>query len=1048
MAKPGSWRRGYGYYRAKGQVSKIELIDVGIQAKVKGNYKAHYTTKLIIDDDGFVSVDCDCPLDEEWCKHAVAVGLKAIDEDVIPRYFGEHGYEPDKLAPLKKVDPDAFEGRFRFLMSWEEKPKTISFQVFDRRERKQLKRLDGVLKEAIQLQKQGELELTPAEKREYKFLKLLFQHKQHDAGDGWFHIGGEPRTQLLDELTGLEELGHHKDNTRIYFAYTPLRLVLSVNASMAGNVLVSFHWHVDEPYPDVFPLEEVQLLGRALPWGYYKNTLFPLAHTLRYLPTYLTRSTFYDVRDAEGGKFVFEELPKIRHHVEVEQAEVIEKAFLEQEPPKKRLIVRRPEKHVVRAELEFDYEGTKVEYSKGHEAPYVTVTNKKTETIYWLKRDKKVEDKSYVYLQNLGLEPMQTNHLEAQGDAAIDFISYGCPKLLKHKWFLDITDEIQDLTAADYPLKIRGNLDFSSESVDEFTLTVACGIGTDSVEIDRVQDAFVSGRKYIHLENHGWAEIPLKEILQFNQTLNAFDKVNVGQDTYKIKTFQAGLISELQDQGVELQMSERFQAFWDLISAFRELEQLPIPENVNADLRPYQKHGFNWLWFLYTYGLNGILADDMGLGKTLQTLVAIQHAKNVDGSQPNLIVCPTSVVYNWINEARKFTPELKVLNLTGSERHHSIKKIGDYDLVVTSYALLRRDIKILRQFQLRFAVLDESQHIKNLQSQTAQAAKQLKAHHRLALSGTPLENRLSELWSAFDFLMPGFLLDLDEFRYRFITPIEEKNSIDAERRLRKQIAPFILRRLKRDVAKDLPDKIENIMYCDLTDEQQDLYLDVLERTREEVFGKVNADGKPMSQASMLSSLLRLRQVCCHPKLLKDFIEHKGVESGKFNALKDMLEDIIDEGHRVLLFSQFVEMLDIVKKWLEVEGIPFCYLTGQTKDREAVVNKFNNTDSIPIFLISLKAGGTGLNLTGADYVIHYDPWWNPAVEEQATDRAHRIGQTKKVFVYRLITRGTVEEKIVALQHEKRSLVDSVISVDRGLSKSLSFDDLKDILTPGF
>ena len=475
---------------------------------------------------------------------------------------------------------------------------------------------------------------------------------------------------------------------------------------------------------------------------------------------------------------------------------------------------------------------------------------------------------------------------------------------------------------------------------------------------------------------------------------------------------------------------------------------MDIPSEVHADLRPYQKHGFNWLWFLYSYGLNGILADDMGLGKTLQTLVLLQKAKNEDDRMPSLIVCPTSVIYNWQKECEKFTPELKVLNLTGPDRHGLLKKIGDSDLVITSYALLRRDVNILRQFPLRYAILDESQNIKNDASQTAQASKQLNAQHRLALSGTPIENRLTEVWSAFDFLMPGFLLDRDEFRYRYATPIEEKGNQDAEQRLKKQIAPFILRRLKRDVAKDLPDKIENVSYCELLPEQQELYMRVLEQTREEVFAKFNEKGQAVSQASILAALLRLRQVCCHPDLLKDFIAHDGIGSGKFEALQDMLEEIISEGHRILLFSQFVEMLKIVKSWLEYKGIRHEYLTGETQDRQERVDRFNNDPGIPIFLISLKAGGTGLNLTGADYVIHYDPWWNPAVEDQATDRAYRIGQTKKVFVYRLITRGTVEEKIMKLKDRKRDLVDTVISVDRDMGKALSFKDLKDILTPDF
>jgi SNF2 family DNA or RNA helicase len=513
-------------------------------------------------------------------------------------------------------------------------------------------------------------------------------------------------------------------------------------------------------------------------------------------------------------------------------------------------------------------------------------------------------------------------------------------------------------------------------------------------------------------------------------------------------TYKAGLIAELLDQGVVCRMSPKFETFWNRISSFGTLEDVPLSPKVQAELRPYQKQGFHWLWFLYSYGLNGILADDMGLGKTLQTLVLLQHAKDQDGSKPSLIVCPTSVVYNWGNEARKFTPDLNVIDLTGPNRYGQYKKIKDADIVITSYALLRRDINALKEYPFRYVILDESQNIKNYESQTAQASKDLQCHHRLALSGTPIENRISELWSVFDFLMPGFLYDLDEFKYKYVVPIEEKGNRDAERRLRKQVFPFILRRLKRDVAQDLPPKVENVQYCELTEKQRELYLDILEKTRDQVFAQVAEKGVGGSQMSILSALLRLRQICCHPALLDDNLSQGVNESGKFEALQDMLEEIISEGHRVLLFSQFVEMLKIMKGWLERKGIRHEYLTGETKDRETIVNRFNRDDSIPIFLISLKAGGTGLNLTGADYVIHYDPWWNPAAEDQATDRAHRIGQTKSVFVYRLIAKGTVEEKIMKLKERKRDLVDSIISADRSIGKTLSFEDLKEILTPDF
>ena len=305
-----------------------------------------------------------------------------------------------------------------------------------------------------------------------------------------------------------------------------------------------------------------------------------------------------------------------------------------------------------------------------------------------------------------------------------------------------------------------------------------------------------------------------------------------------------------------------------------------------------------------------------------------------------------------------------------------------------------------------------------------------------------------ELWSVFDFLMPGLLYDKDDFKYRYVYPIEEKGNRDAERRLKKQVFPFMLRRLKQDVAKDLPPKIEAVSYCELTEAQRELYLQVLEKTREEVFANVAEKGVGGSTNSIFAALLRLRQICCHPQLMGEELSGGLKESGKFEALKSMIEEVISEGHRILLFSQFVEMLKIVRTWLDKKGIKYEYLTGESRDRHVMVDRFNNDDSIPIFLMSLKAGGTGLNLTGADYVIHYDPWWNPSAEDQASDRAHRIGQKKSVFVYRLITKGTVEEKILKLQARKRDLVDSIIAADRSVGKMLSFDDLKDILSPDF
>ena len=594
-------------------------------------------------------------------------------------------------------------------------------------------------------------------------------------------------------------------------------------------------------------------------------------------------------------------------------------------------------------------------------------------------------------------------------------------------------------------LTLCADIDFAPDTTDKFEIEMYAEAEGERIEFEKIQDLVYDGQRYYQSTGKGQSLIPVDNVFTLLKSFNTYDVYKNDEDKYIVKTYRAGVVSEMENMNVKMKMSRKFSKFWKEISTFSNMENTPLPKSTIGTLREYQLKGYSWLWFLYKYGLNGILADDMGLGKTLQTLTLLQKAKEKDGKEPALVVCPTSVVFNWENEIEKFAPNLKFLTLSGTERKSNFKNIPKFDVIITSYALIRRDIDQLKKFDFRYVILDESQNIKNAQSQTSKAVKMLKAKHKLALSGTPIENRLEELWSVFDFLMPGFLFDSNEFNNRYVYPIVEKEDKQVERRLKSQIFPFILRRMKRDVAKDLPDKIEAVAYCELTPDQKDLYLQVLDSTKEELFKSIETVGLEKSRMSIFSALLRLRQICCHPRLY-DKEGKLGInESGKFEHLQSMLEEIISEGHRILLFSQFVGMLDIIKLWLENKGIKHEYLSGATKDRQEVVERFNTDPTIPIFLVSLKAGGTGLNLTGADYVIHYDPWWNPAVEDQATDRAYRIGQTKKVFVYRLITKGTVEEKIQRLKSKKRSLVDSVISVDRNIAKTLTYQDIKDIFS---
>ncbi|MGJ8632616.1 MAG: SNF2-related protein [Luteolibacter sp.] len=471
----------------------------------------------------------------------------------------------------------------------------------------------------------------------------------------------------------------------------------------------------------------------------------------------------------------------------------------------------------------------------------------------------------------------------------------------------------------------------------------------------------------------------------------------------------------------------------------------PLPTGVKADLRAYQAEGFSWLQFLAENGLHGILADDMGLGKTLQTLAHLSAEMEKKPGRPSLVIAPTSVVPNWALEAEKFTPGMKILVLHGADRSGRFKEIPTANVVITSYPLLTRDMDVLGEQDWHTVVLDEAQYIKNPKAIVAKNACKLKSAHRLCLSGTPMENHLGELWSLMRFLMPGFLGDEKTFNTHLRRPIERDRSGDAQKTLNRRVSPLILRRTKDQVATELPEKTEIIHHIDLTKKQTDLYESVRAAMDKRVRDAISAKGLAKSHIIVLDALLKLRQICCHPQLLKLPAAQKITESAKLAFLtKELLPTLLEEGRRILLFSQFTSMLALIEAHLEKEKIPFLKLTGQTKDRASLVKKFQ-AGEVPVFLISLKAGGTGLNLTAADTVIHYDPWWNPAAENQATDRAHRIGQKKPVFVHKLACSGTIEDRILELQKHKSALVEALLS-DETSKLKIDSETLSHLLSP--
>jgi SNF2 family DNA or RNA helicase len=484
------------------------------------------------------------------------------------------------------------------------------------------------------------------------------------------------------------------------------------------------------------------------------------------------------------------------------------------------------------------------------------------------------------------------------------------------------------------------------------------------------------------------------------------------------------------------------------LGAAGTLPPVAAPEGLGITLRPYQLHGVAWLQYLRQHHLGGIPADDMGLGKTAQALAHLLLEKQAGRlDRPALAVLPTSLLFNWEAEARRIAPGLRVLSLQGADRASDQQRIAEHDLVLTSYALLWRDIAALQGHEFHLLILDEAQAVKNPASRTAAAVRKLRARHRLCLTGTPLENHLGELWTQFDFLMPGFLGDARSFGRIWRTPIEVNGETARARLLAQRIRPFVLRRRKTEVAAELPARTDIVKRVRLRGEQRDLYESVRVAADEEIRRILQRKGFAGARITILDALLKLRQVCCDPRLLKGAETSPTVERAKLELLREMLPALLAEGRRILVFSQFTEMLGLIGQELTLLDLPWLSFTGDTPvaARAGIVERFQQGE-VPLMLVSLKAGGVGLNLTAADTVIHVDPWWNPAVEEQATARAHRIGQTQPVFVYKLLVEGSIEERMLALQARKAALADGVLGSDAGLEEKFSAEDLRLLLAP--
>lgn len=582
-----------------------------------------------------------------------------------------------------------------------------------------------------------------------------------------------------------------------------------------------------------------------------------------------------------------------------------------------------------------------------------------------------------------------------------------------------------------------------TSGIDWFDLDGGIDFNGEIVPLARVVRAFLQGRKVITLGNGDMGIIPedwLKKNLSALDMGKSVKTEKKGGEKLRFHSSQALLLDSMLEEVEHVSPDRKFLEVRDKIKNFTGIKSKEPPKGFKGSLRGYQKDSLGWFDFLKELGFGGILADDMGLGKTVQVLAMLagRRVMNREKYRPSMVVAPTSLVFNWLLEIEKFVPDIKALSYTGLNRKESFKTFDSHDLILTTYGVVRRDIKELSEFDFDYIILDESQAIKNNSSQISKAVRLLKGRHKLCLTGTPLENHLGEFWSQMEFLNPGLLGSWNAFNRRFIKPVAsgDKKAMETIKNL---VMPFMLRRTKETVAKELPDKVENIVRCEMSPAQAKVYMGIKEHYRSEIMSQVEINGMNKSKMRVLEGLLRLRQAANHPAL----VGHNSAESGKMNELFTLVKESVFGGHKALVFSQFTSMLRLIRVKLDEQKISYEYLDGRTpaKKRQEKVESFQYNEKIKLFLISLKAGGVGLNLTAADYVFLVDPWWNPAVELQAVDRTHRIGQTHKVFTYKLITSGTIEEKVLELQEKKQDVVNSIMSGSRDIMKNLTAADLE-------
>ncbi|MGF7144247.1 superfamily II DNA or RNA helicase [Anaerotaenia torta] len=1052
-----TYARGLQYYKDNRIVNATYSNTIKqYRLTVRGNY--NYSVTIDEQEDGSFDYACNCPSrlkDQGACKHVVAALLFVLKYQ--ERALLTESVNPSERKVVQLLD---------YFMSQEDAAlvgETFALEA--------VVSIPSILK--------GEngramVSLRGGSSRKYKiqtikkFLADIYHKESFAIGKEFKYVSGESTFNavslgLLDYLLGIYELQEVVDSTHFSKIFSKSQMIITKNmlvkilellcgtpfilelygkvysdvVFVKGNPKIAYQLSLDEDSisidyqgkESVLPLTET---GELL---FYDGVVYmPDKKFIRnYKPFYNSLGKDKEPLTFRGDNktsFLEHVLPRISETMILDVPEELRSRYITCDMEAKLYFDKY--KTGIKAELKYKY-GDYEFNSFGNAAAgsYIVV------------RQREKEDAIISKLLKMGFVPYKNFYLLKDEDGIYDFLSGRVMELEEcgHLYYSEDFRRLGIRAPGSFKAGVRMNSEFNMLELDLSFAEVP------KEELKELLHSYQVKKKYYRLKNGSFINLEdktINEVSHILSSLNIKDK-NLKEDAMLLEKQHALYLDKaFSNQKFVFERDRDFMALTERILNPAKTEHV-LPQGILAELRPYQLTGYKWLKTLAENELGGILADDMGLGKTLQSIVYIASCMKEGAGAHHLIVCPTSLIYNWQDEIENFAPFLKALVITGNpaERQEAIERYGEYDVLITSYPLIRRDIVMYEKLDFHTVFIDEAQYIKNDSSLNAKSVKRLKAKHRYALTGTPIENSLSELWSIFDFIMPEYLYSHSRFVELYEKPIMKEDS-QALSDLHQHIEPFILRRMKKDVLTELPDKYETKMLTDMSDGQKLVYLSFLENIRSELHSEIEENGVEKSRMKILAALTRLRQICCHPST---FLENYQGGSGKLELLMELIPEAIANDHRILVFSQFTSMLRIIEEELKELDIPYFYLEGATatKDRNDYVKRFNSGEG-KVFLISLKAGGTGLNLTGADTVIHYDPWWNPAVEDQATDRAYRIGQQNKVHVMKLITKGTIEEKIFKLQRKKKELSDSIISSKEVFINSLSKAELEELFAP--